>query len=183
MQTPRFFYFTDDKRGRDPLEMAQILPSDVGIVFRHYEAPDRAKLARQLSRVCKKRGIFLSIAGNPTLAYQIGADGVHLPEYMIPRLPMISMRYPKLAFSSACHSAASLMKSNNLGVAFAFISPLFPTRSHPGARHLPVHSIAPFLRKLEIPVLGLGGITPERWRQINQMGLQGFGAIDLFESD
>ncbi|MBE7636095.1 hypothetical protein GUA87_04510 [Sneathiella sp. P13V-1] len=181
MQIPHFFYFTDHGRGRAPLEMAELLPQEVGIIFRHYEAPNRAQIAEEISEICQKRRLFLSIAGDPQLAAEVGAEGVHLPEFMIAKIPLMITKYPNLIISTACHSVSSLRQANQLGADFSFISPLFPTNSHPGARHLPVHAVARELGDLDIPVLGLGGITHNRWRQIQQMGFQGFGAIDLFE--
>ena len=66
------------------------------------------------------------------------------------------------------------------GAAFCFVSPVFPTGSHPGARPLGVARFARLLRgRGAIPVIALGGVDGARARALPR-GVAGAGAIDAF---
>ncbi|MBO6826280.1 MAG: thiamine phosphate synthase [Sneathiella sp.] len=181
MTLPAFFYFTDDKRGRDPLEMAAGLSPDVAVLLRHYDHPSRELLAKEIKKITKKRGLTLFVAKNAALATKVKADGCHIPTHMISTLPRLKSRYPNLIFSVACHSVRDLIEAEKLGADFAFLSPLYPSRSHLGARALCLLNAAPYVQKSRIPVLGLGGVNWRRSKQLSSLGFSGLGAIDLFE--
>ncbi|MFB9353342.1 thiamine phosphate synthase [Sneathiella chinensis] len=176
-----FYYFTDDKRGLDPRRIADQLPKGCGIILRHYNTPDRANMAEQLSEICKERRLRLSISNDPALSARLKVPGCHLPEYRIPQVPRLKSRYPGLTFTVACHSRRSLHLAARVGADAAFLSPLFPTRSHPGARTLGPVRAGLLLRDIPIPVYALGGITPKSWQQLSLLPFAGFGAIDGFE--
>ncbi len=175
------FYFTDDERGLDPLRVAQTLPSGTGIVFRHYNSQNRVKIAKYLSKICKLRHLRLYIAQNPTISHAVDAYGIHLPEYQIPQIPMIRSRYPDLDISSACHSVRALRKAADLGADRAFLSPVFPTKSHPGKAGTGLMTAALAIRAQSLPVYALGGIRDHHLRQLSGLGFSGFGAISYFE--
>ena len=183
MMLPSYFYFTDDKRGKDPLYMAAHLRADTGLLFRHYDHPNRAALCRQIARISKKRGLTLFVAKNARLAAQVGADGCHLPAFMMGQIPRLKSAHPHLKISVACHSIADLYRAQTLGADMAYLSPLYPTRSHPGQRVLPPLALAAYIRRLKIPVYGLGGVDWRRSQQLEALGFSGFGAISLFETD
>ncbi len=175
------FYFTDDQRGLDPLQVAYTLPSGTGIIFRHYNCENRAEKAEYLAKICKHHHLNLYIAQNPALAHSIDADGVHLPEYQISRIPMIRSRYPALDISAACHSARALHKAAALGADRAFLSPIFPTKSHPGKTGTGLMTAALAIRGQALPVYALGGVQDHHVRQLAGLGFSGFGAISYFE--
>jgi thiamine-phosphate pyrophosphorylase len=59
-----------------------------------------------------------------------------------------------------------------------FLSPLFPTRSHPGARILGRVRFAALARKAGMPVIALGGIGRHEVRGLATLGAAGWAAID-----
>ncbi len=181
MNLPMAFYFTDEARTPDPRDVISRLPSGTAVLFRHYGHQNRTALAMDLSRLCKSRNLPLFIAADAMLAYRVGANGVHLPEALKSRLPRLQATYPCLLFSVACHSERSLLAARRLGADLAFLSPVYATRSHPGARTLGAVRAAAALRRSSLPIFALGGITPARFTQISNCGFSGFGAISLFE--
>ena len=181
MSLPPFFYFTDDQRGGDPLYVAPHLPKGCGIIFRHYNSKKRAELAFYLSKICKKRDLSLFIAKTPELAQEVNAAGCHLPDHRISALPVLKAQYPQLVFSAACHSERSLLKAQDLGAVFAFLSPLFATRSHPGASSLGVIKAQKIIKDISFPVFALGGVGFKHQNWLKSAGFAGFGAISEFE--
>jgi len=61
-----------------------------------------------------------------------------------------------------------------------FVSPVFATRSHPGARALGPIRFALMVRGLPIPVIALGGMTAKRARRLQLLGASGWAAIDAW---
>jgi thiamine-phosphate pyrophosphorylase len=125
---PVLWLFTDLARLPDPLPAVAALPRGLcGVVFRHEGVADRAGLARAVARLCRARGIVLTIAGDWRLAAALGV-GVHL------RGGRGCKRGGRLNTASA-HGVAELRRGRLAG-ALVFLSPVFPTASHPGAAGL-----------------------------------------------
>ena len=66
------------------------------------------------------------------------------------------------------------------GADIVFLSPVFPTQSHPGAPALGPVRFGLMARGAAGPVLALGGMTPQRARRLQPLGAAGFGAIDFW---
>lgn len=181
MTLPPFFYFTDDQRGADPLQITSRLPKGTGVIFRHYNSENRAELAFYLSKICKNRELSLIIAKTPALAQKVQATGCHLPDHWITALPVLKARYPQLTFSAACHGERSLLKAQNLGSDLAFLSPVFATKSHPGTPALGLVRTRKMIRPLTMPVYALGGVGFKHQDMLLEAGFSGFGAISEFE--
>jgi len=130
-QRPVLWLFTDARRMADPLAAAARLPRGLcGVVLRHDPAPGRVALGQALARLCRARGLSLSVAGDWRLAAALGA-GLHLRGG---RRPSAAPRWLRASTSSA-HGVAVLRRARRQG-ALAFLSPAFATASHPGAAGL-----------------------------------------------
>jgi thiamine-phosphate pyrophosphorylase len=128
---PPLWLFTDAARLPNPLATVARLPAGLaGVVFRHDAAPGRAALAKSVARLCRARRLALVIAGDWRLAFTLRA-GVHLRG---------GRRQPRKTkhriTTSSAHTVAELQRASRIGVALVFISPVFPTKSHPGGAGL-----------------------------------------------
>ena len=177
-EVPAIFLFTDDNRTPDLLSTIVHLPRGTGVVFRHYENADRSQLALSVSALCRKLGIPIFIAGDWRLATRCRAFGVHLPQYMISRAIEIRNRNPRLKISCACHDEKSLLLAERASVDIAFLSPLFPTKSHVAASGINPVRAARLSKITEKPVYGLGGINVVTARRLRGTGIMGIGAIE-----
>lgn len=181
---PAFVLMTDPERRPDPLaDVAHLAPGS-GLIFRHYNTPDRARLALSLAKAAKKRRITLSVAGDWRLAAHIRADGVHLPEGLLrsgllgPLLGWAKRR--KIWITSACHDRRALSHANRLKLAGALISPIFATQSHPTARTLGLLGLARMARGSRTPVIALGGMTPKRALAVKRRGVNHWASVTPF---
>ena len=175
---PPLFLFTDPAR-MDVLALARTLPPGLcGVVFRHDGAPGRARLARALSAICRARRLTLVIAGDAKLALSLRA-GLHLRAGQPPdltRLPRHTLR------TASAHDARQLRRACDNMANIVFISPVFPTRSHPGAAALGAHRWRRLARRSgPAKAYALGGIDG---KSIRRLGLicAGAGAIDAILS-
>jgi thiamine-phosphate pyrophosphorylase len=162
---PKFFFFTDEVRGIDPLLAARRLPVGSGIVFRHYGAPDREALAKKLARIAKEKRLVLLVAGDWKLAARVGAHGVHWPEGLARHGVGVQGRRNWLV-TVAAHSPLALNRARQIKAEAAFLSPVFPTISHPEAKALGSLRFALMSRNVGIKVIALGGISKTTRRML-----------------
>jgi len=143
---------TDDRKA-DWQKAACALPNGSVVVVRAREAKQRQALARQLSGLA-----ILLIAGDPGLAVQAGAAGLHLPQLRMHEAAHWRARFPHWIITASAHSLRALMGAHFLDA--VFLSPVFATTSHPAARALTPVRAAFIAAHAPVPVYALGGVTP-----------------------
>jgi thiamine-phosphate pyrophosphorylase len=170
---PRLWLFTDARRVPDPRPSVARLPRGLaGVVLRHDGEPGRATLGRDLARICRARRLALVVAGDARLAAALGA-GVHL---RAGRWPGVLRRHGRLITSSA-HGRTDLLRAHRAGAGLAFLSPTFPTLSHPDAAALGPARWVRLARAAPLPVAALGGVDGACVRRLPRHICQAVGAI------
>ena len=174
---PPLWFLTDADRVSDTLAVVRNLPTGAGVILRDYDAPGRPDLARALARNAQDKGLMLLVGRDAALAKAVGAHGVHLPEALTDTAPAIKRDHPDFIVTAAAHSLNALQKAARMGADAAFLSPIFPTGSHPGTPTLGPVKTGLWVRQAKVPVFGLGGIDAKTAPRLNGTGLAGFGAI------
>lgn len=159
---PRLWLMTDERQGEGLWEALERLPKGSGVVFRHYSlAPrERRKLFERVARMARRRRLFL-LAGGAGLR----GDGVHGGRGRNFR-------------SASAHDLAELKTAERSGANLVFLSPVFPTRSHPGARTLGPVRFGLIAGQARIPVIALGGMNLRRARRLPH--IYGWAGIDAW---
>lgn len=112
-------------------------------------------LAQQALALTRAHGARLLLNGDVYLAQELGADGVQLTGSQLANLTA----RPEVDWCAAsCHDANELRRAEQLGCDFALLSPVLPTKSHPGAPHLGWERFAELASGSTIPVYALGGL-------------------------
>jgi thiamine-phosphate pyrophosphorylase len=169
---PHIWLMTDPRLGERLLVAIQRLPFGSGVIFRHYQLdePARQRLFRRVFRICRRRGHVLILAGSERQAIRWHADGFHG-----------RTRGNILPHSAPVHSAAEIAQAKRAGAGLLFLSPLYKTRSHAGARPL---GLLHFRQLAELgrpaKVIALGGMTRNRSRLLDTRQVHGWAAIDTF---
>jgi thiamine-phosphate pyrophosphorylase len=161
---------TDERHGDSLWRALEAMPRDGGVVFRHYSldpAPRRA-LFERVKRIARRRGLTLLLAGRPSQARIWGADGAHGRFSRIGAGTMI--------LSAPVHDTAELRDAHHADL--IFVSPVFATRSHPGAKGLGIAGFQTLLAQTNKPVIALGGMDARRARRLMTSGAHGWAAID-----
>ncbi len=169
---PTLWLFTDPARLPDPLAAIAALPPGLsGVVLRDEPVAARAVA---IARLCRARRIALVVAAAPGLAARLHA-GVHLRRgaRALPAAP----RSPGGGWITAsAHDRAELVRARRAGADLVFLSPAFPTASHPGAPALGPVRWAALARGAGLPVIALGGVCGRRLRALGP-SCAGGGAI------
>ena len=79
--------------------------------------------------------------------------------------------------SASCHNEIDLQQAEKLGVDFCVLSPVLPTRSHPDATPLGWTVFKDLVKKVNVPVYALGGMSPEQEAKALESGAQGVAGI------
>jgi thiamine-phosphate pyrophosphorylase len=162
---PRLWLMTDERQGDALWEALERLPRGAGIVFRHYALASerRRALFEKVRKVARRRRLVLVSAGEAHLP----ASGTH------------GRRGFGLQTASA-HDLREIRSAERRGADLVFLSPVFPTRSHPGGRALGLLRFGLIARQARIPVIALGGVDGRRGRQLAQLHAYGWGGIDAW---
>jgi thiamine-phosphate pyrophosphorylase len=173
---------TDAERTPDPGTAIKRLPKGAGVIFRHYQVPNRKEIAQELVLLCRPRRIKFLVADDWRLAMQINADGVHLPEHALQNWKGCGsgVGSKNLLITAAAHSQKSLWAAARVGVNAVLVSPVFPTASHSEKVPLGLTRFANMCRVSPVPVYALGGITENNLTRLQNCGCVGVAGIGLF---
>lgn len=162
----------------------RLLPGSTIILRSDALAPAaRRALAVKLKRIARARRLRLFVAsGDIGLARRMGADGVHLRGRSA--RAAAAARRAGLATCAPVHNHAEARAAARAGIDHALISPLYATRSHPGA---PTISLRRFIRlalTARATPVALGGMTAARHRALRLRTSRvkpGWAAIDAWK--
>ncbi|WP_298223393.1 thiamine phosphate synthase [Acidocella sp.] len=173
---PPLWFFTDAHRTPDPLSIISRLPVGLcGVLFRHDSHPDRAGLAKAAARICRARRLTLIVAGDARLAKAV-AGGLHLRG----GAPARRFLRTHALCSASVHNERELSKARRAGVDLVFISPVFPTATHPGVPGLGGAGWRLLARQAgRMSPCALGGISGWRAQALGRRCV-GVGAIEAF---
>jgi len=162
---PPLWLFADAVRVPDLAAAVAALPRGLcGVVFRPEGYPPG--LAPRIARLCRDRRLWLTVASGPVPA---GA-GRHLRRG----------RGRAGAFATAsAHDRAEVLRARRAGAALVFLSPLFPTASHPGGAWLGPLRWARAAHG--VPAAALGGVDGRNLRRVP--GAVAAGAIGALLPD
>ena len=155
-------WLISDARNDAALEHALVrLPRGSGFIFRHYHLPPAERRARfdALARIARARGHVVALAGSRALARRWGADLAYGADGHL--VPVHSLR----EIGRATQAAALLL------------SPVFPTRSHPGSKALGPLRFRLLAARAQVPVIALGGMNA---RSARRLGWPCWAGIDAF---
>lgn len=169
-RVPMLVLMTDDERLSNPAAAAMQLPKGAMIIVRAREDARRSTLAHEMVALARARGLIVLIANDAKLAADSCADGLHLSQANAPQAAHWRALHPDWFITVAAHD----LHSTNLCkfVDAIFLSPVFPTSSHPRVPALtPVRANA-IASARSVPVYALGGVTGR-----NASLLHGFAGI------
>jgi thiamine-phosphate pyrophosphorylase len=173
-QTLPMLWLLSDERNDAALEQAlSRLPRGSGFVFRHYhlEGAERRTRFNQLAAIARRFDHCVILSGNrwgDAAAWE--SDGLYAePDRLAGDRP------PGLLWLATAHDAREIVAANRSGADGLFLSPVFPSRSHPGAKTLGAEEFRRLAATSEVPVIALGGMNAGKAREL---GWPRWGAID-----
>lgn len=134
--------------------------------------------ARTLRRLTADANALFSVNRSFSVALQSGADGVHLPEEERGKESEAEPR--ELLIGRSVHSVERAVQAVQAGCDYLMVGTLFETSSHPGKEPEGLRLLEAIREQVALPLIGIGGITPERARECLRAGAGGIAAISAF---
>jgi thiamine-phosphate pyrophosphorylase len=138
---------------------------------------EQVALARGLMPVARKWNARLTVHGGVDIAVAAGADGVHLAAGgdVIGARAMLG---PGALVGLSVHTIAEARSLDPTFVDYAIAGPAFETPSKPGyGPALGLEGIRAIAAAARVPVIAIGGITPERVVEIIAAGAAGVAVM------
>ena len=145
------------------------LPRGSGLIYRHYylSAGERRARYDRLAALARRRGHLVILSGTPREARRWRADGSYGAAG--------PARGPAALRLVTAHSLAEIAMARRARADAILLSPVFATRSHPGARPLGPLRFRLLAARAGVPVIALGGMDAARRCRI---GCAHWAAID-----
>lgn len=147
----------------EPARLARLAAAGVGLLHLRHPAQDEVEMRRLLDRMAPEVLPLLRLHSYPALAGEYGLGGVHLGR-LCPAPPADTRG---LTVSRSLHTPEEFAGAERYH--YVTYSPVFPSISKPGYGS-PEMLLPP---ECTVPVLALGGVTPDRFALLQRSGYSG----------
>lgn len=169
-------------------KVEQALKGGAAIVQYRTKSSDVAlkhEQASELGALCGRFGVPLIVNDDVRLATLVDADGVHLGQDDATLLEARINLGPEKIIGVSCYQdvehAARMMKEGADYVAFGSF---YPSTTKPLARPCPPSILTEAKAKLGVPIVAIGGITPENAKPLIDAGADAVAVISsLFDAE
>ncbi|MEC9464789.1 MAG: thiamine phosphate synthase [Myxococcota bacterium] len=135
---------------------------------------NRMKMAHAALRPALDHGARIFVNGTVSQAAELGYTGVHLTEARIPNEPVPCP--DSLEIAASTHSLGAIQKAYRAAVSFVVYGPIFRPKSK-NSEPVGLENLRRVSRVTPLPILALGGITPERVPSCINAGAAGVACI------
>ncbi|MDX1625624.1 MAG: Nudix family hydrolase [Wenzhouxiangellaceae bacterium] len=132
-----------------------------------------------LAAMTREAGARWLASGNPAICREWPADGLHVTSRQLVALSSRPVPRDRL-LAASCHDLEEIRMAHDIGADFVTLSPVQPTRSHPGAEPLGWDDFARVVRFSPLPVMALGGVSPSDAIRAREAGALGVAGIRAF---
>ncbi|WP_246938941.1 thiazole tautomerase TenI [Bacillus pinisoli] len=110
------------------------------------------------------------------VALSLGVAGVQLAYHSLP-LKVVKDHFHQLQVGCSIHSWEEALQVESGGASFAMYGHIFSTNSKPGLEPRGCHQLKEVCNRSSIPIIAIGGITPENTRAVLEHGASGVAVI------
>ena len=169
-------------RGRDlatlVVECVAAGLSAVQVREKDLSAAELATLCRRLREPTRERGALLIVNDRADVALAIGADAVQRTHASLSVTEIRVVADKRLRVGASVHSLEDALSAESEGADWVVFGPIYDTASK--RQYGPPQGLAKLeavARAVRIPVIAIGGITPERVAEVRAAGARGVAAI------
>lgn len=152
---------------------------------------ERRRQALVLRRVCHRLAVPFIVNDDPELAHTVGADGVHLGRSDTPYAVAREVVGPAAIIGVSCYDDLDRAReAATAGADYVAFGSFYPSASKPDTVRAEPALLGRARRRLSIPLVAIGGITPDNGGRLIGAGadllavIRGvFGSCDHREAD
>jgi thiazole tautomerase (transcriptional regulator TenI) len=134
------------------------------------------ELAVLLAMHQRASGCWLIVNDRVDVALAVGARGIQLASHSL-RISEALKAAPELPVGASIHSVDEALDAERVGACWCVAGTVFETPSHEGRPPARVEFVASVARAVRIPVIAIGGVTPEDVPALLEAGAHGVATI------
>jgi thiamine-phosphate pyrophosphorylase len=160
----------------------QAIEGDARIVQyrdKKHTGAERTQQAKRLAALCRQHGVLFIINDDVTLAKETQADGVHLGREDAAIAQARKQLGSRAIIGVSCYNElARAEQAAAQGADYVAFGRFFPSRTKPQAVPASLDLLREAKKKLHIPVVAIGGITPENGASLIAAGANALAVIE-----
>jgi thiamine-phosphate pyrophosphorylase len=153
-------------------------PSVIQLRERDLSAKDLMVLAREVQRVAEQCGSQFVINDRIDIALALDTAGVHLRSNSLPVSVARRLLGQGRLLGISVHSVDETVRAESQGADYVVLGPVYDTPSKQAfGPPLGLHCVEEACRRVRIPIIGIGGVTAARARDLRHVGAFGVAVI------
>jgi|FLYL01.1.fsa_nt_gi thiamine-phosphate pyrophosphorylase len=145
---------------------------------------ERFDAARLAAEICARTGTRLVVNDRCDLALAVGADGVHVGEDDLPVAVARALVGPGAMVGATVRNPEAALSAAADGASYLGAGPVYPSSTKPDLPPpIGPEGIARIAQVVEIPVIAIGGVTPDRVPELLSAGAYGVAVVGSVWSD
>ncbi len=143
------------------------------------DAATRLRQAQVLARCCRDGGVIFLVNDDVALAKKSGADGVHLGREDMPLEAARAQLGAESIIGVSCYNELEhAVRAEKQGADYVAFGSFFPSRTKPQAVRATLNLLREARRQLKLPIVAIGGITPENGAALIEAGADMLAVIE-----
>lgn len=127
--------------------------------------------AAALADLCRRLNVPFIVNDDIALARAVDADGVHIGKDDGDFAPLRTQLGEDLIIGISCYASVDrAVRAEAFGASYVAFGRFFPSESKPHATPCPISTLSEAKRRLSIPIVAIGGITPENGALLVEAG-------------
>jgi thiamine-phosphate pyrophosphorylase len=144
-----------------------------------HTAEKRMQQAKELAALCRQQGALFIVNDEVALAKQAQADGVHLGREDTSLAQARAQLGPRAIIGVSCYNELMRAEAAEMeGADYVAFGRFFPSRTKPQAVPASLDLLQEAKKKLRIPIVAIGGITPENGASLIAAGADALAVIE-----
>jgi thiamine-phosphate pyrophosphorylase len=160
--------------GTLPEQVAQAIAGGARLIQyrdKHHSATERKRAATLLVSLCAQQDVPLIINDDVELAREVGAAGVHLGRHDVSVSEARQRLGAGAIIGMSCYNRLeNAVEAARAGASYIAFGRFFPSHSKPGAVAADISLLEQAHAQFDLPIVAIGGITPENGRQLVEAG-------------
>ncbi|MGG1861773.1 thiamine phosphate synthase [Bacillus safensis] len=142
------------------------------------QAEEKKQLARQIQALCQEANVPFIVNDDVQLAIDLDADGVHVGQEDA-NAQDVRQRIGNKILGVSTHNLDEVKQAMKDGADYVGMGPVYPTETKKDTRSVQGVSLITEVRRhgLQIPIVGIGGITYDNAAPVIQAGADGISII------
>ena len=142
------------------------------------QSEEKKQLARQIQALCQEANVPFIVNDDVQLALDLDADGVHVGQEDS-NAKDVRQRIGNKILGVSTHNLDEVKQAMKDGADYVGMGPVYPTETKKDTRSVQGVSLITEVRRhgLQIPIVGIGGITYDNAAPVIQAGADGISII------